>query len=440
MLYLLQITLYTAALYLIYVVALKNTLSHGWSRVYLLLCALLPPVIPFITLPAIHQTTTIAGYISYMLPAVTVHAGNSVQNVYPITQIWIVVYCIIAVALIYVLVSQYSSFCRFVRQHSSKEVNGVKVLENTEAGPGSFGNYIFLPGANDNPSIFEHEQAHIAYRHSYDIILLRVIQCVLWPNAVLYLIRKELKMVHEFQADAVAAKEDSAYPILLLNNIFHTRQFNLSHTFFLNPVKRRIMMLQQSNTNKKVGFSKLKAVVLSTVFLSGIVYLQSCKENTPATDKAVPAKQDAAVIKTDSAAPTNQATPIIVPDNNAKQADHKFSYSGPANIHGATKEIVAKAAHASDAGYDFNAFLDKNLHYPEYARMMKIQGRVTVKFVVDEKGKIILPEIMNSPDTSLSREALAVVSKFPDWKPGTLANGEKAPMAFYLPISFKLEN
>ena len=41
-----------------------------------------------------------------------------------------------------------------------------------------------------------------------------------------------------------------------------------------------------------------------------------------------------------------------------------------------------------EAAYDYNKYLSENLHYPDSARMNNIQGRVVIKFVVNEDGAI----------------------------------------------------
>jgi len=90
------------------------------------------------------------------------------------------------------------------------------------------------------------------------------------------------------------------------------------------------------------------------------------------------------------------------------------------------------------APYDINIFLSQNLHYPESARKMGIEGRVIVRFIVDENGNIRQPEMIRSPDSSLTNEAMRVMKLMPKWIPGK--NGGKfVALAFTMPIIFKLD-
>ncbi len=90
------------------------------------------------------------------------------------------------------------------------------------------------------------------------------------------------------------------------------------------------------------------------------------------------------------------------------------------------------------AGYDYQEFLSKNLHYPERAHRKNIEGRVLIKFVVNEDGSITDCEVAQSVSPDLDNAALSVVKSLPTWQPGT-QNGKKVKVYFTLPIVFKLE-
>lgn len=83
-------------------------------------------------------------------------------------------------------------------------------------------------------------------------------------------------------------------------------------------------------------------------------------------------------------------------------------------------------------------FLGRTLKYPEDARRKNIQGRVIVKFGVSDEGRILNPEVVRSPDASLSAAALDAVKQMPAWKPG-MKDGERVCVAYTLPVSFLLD-
>ena len=91
------------------------------------------------------------------------------------------------------------------------------------------------------------------------------------------------------------------------------------------------------------------------------------------------------------------------------------------------------------SGYSLHEYLSKNLHYPKSAKKSNIQGRVIIKFVVNEDGHISDCEVTSGIGRACDDEALRVVKKMPPWKPGT-QNGKAVKVYFTLPIVFKLED
>ncbi len=82
-------------------------------------------------------------------------------------------------------------------------------------------------------------------------------------------------------------------------------------------------------------------------------------------------------------------------------------------------------------------FIAKNLKYPKEQLDSGIQGRVIVKFYVDTLGNVCEPTIVRGKDSALDREAIRVVSSFPQFIPGELS-GKKVKVQMVIPIVFKL--
>jgi len=91
------------------------------------------------------------------------------------------------------------------------------------------------------------------------------------------------------------------------------------------------------------------------------------------------------------------------------------------------------------SGYDLGEYLGANLVYPEHAREKNIEGRVVVKFVVNEDGHISNAEVTKGIGGGCDEEAIRVVSSMPRWIPGE-QDGKKVKVYFSLPINFKLED
>ena len=87
---------------------------------------------------------------------------------------------------------------------------------------------------------------------------------------------------------------------------------------------------------------------------------------------------------------------------------------------------------------DLQQFLGKELRYPDDAREHGTEGKVLVRFLIDETGAILVPEIVRSAGHSLDQEVLRLFGKMPPWTSGTI-NDKPAAMYFYLPVSFLLD-
>ena len=84
-------------------------------------------------------------------------------------------------------------------------------------------------------------------------------------------------------------------------------------------------------------------------------------------------------------------------------------------------------------------YLGNNLKYPDYARKNGIEGKVVVKFLVTSRGTVTQAQVLKSPDSSLSRAALAMVQQMPAWEPAHMNDGKKVNMWFFMPVLFKME-
>ncbi len=92
-------------------------------------------------------------------------------------------------------------------------------------------------------------------------------------------------------------------------------------------------------------------------------------------------------------------------------------------------------------GYSkLQSFLQLVKSYPDSAKARGIEGKVYVQFVVKKTGKLSDFEVLRSPDTLLSHEALRIVRLMPNWSPGINLNGDSVDIKMVWPINFKINN
>ena len=82
--------------------------------------------------------------------------------------------------------------------------------------------------------------------------------------------------------------------------------------------------------------------------------------------------------------------------------------------------------------------LQSQVYYPEMARRAGIEGRVTVQFIVNEKGQVENPRVIRGIGGGCDEVALEAVSKA-KFVPG-LQRGRPVKVQYSLPIVFRLSN
>ena len=83
-------------------------------------------------------------------------------------------------------------------------------------------------------------------------------------------------------------------------------------------------------------------------------------------------------------------------------------------------------------------YLAKSVKYPVPALENDIQGKVYVRFIVNENGRVSNVQISKGVDPYLDKEALRVVQSLPEWKPGKQA-GKAVKVWYTVPINFQIK-
>lgn len=108
--------------------------------------------------------------------------------------------------------------------------------------------------------------------------------------------------------------------------------------------------------------------------------------------------------------------------------------AGSAGGSDAVIEVVEQPAEFPGNVYQY---IGSQIKYPKEAMENGIQGRVTVQFIVEKDGSISEAKVLRSPDPSLAKEALRIISGMPRWKPA-MQKGEVVRSRYNLPIQFRL--
>ena len=87
----------------------------------------------------------------------------------------------------------------------------------------------------------------------------------------------------------------------------------------------------------------------------------------------------------------------------------------------------------------FRNWVQQRVKYPAIAQENGIQGRVVLSFVIEKDGRLTNIQVLQTPDRSLSEEAIRVLNKSPKWSPGKQRN-QVVRVKYTLPVDFRVHN
>lgn len=110
--------------------------------------------------------------------------------------------------------------------------------------------------------IVTHELRHITARHCIDLLIAQLAAIVNWFNPAAWLMRDELMLVHEYQADMSVIDSGNApkdYQLILIKKAVGARFPSLANSLNHSKLKKRITMMYKS---KSSGSARMKVIAL----------------------------------------------------------------------------------------------------------------------------------------------------------------------------------
>ena len=87
----------------------------------------------------------------------------------------------------------------------------------------------------------------------------------------------------------------------------------------------------------------------------------------------------------------------------------------------------------------FRNWVQSKVRYPQIAQENNISGRVLLMFVIERDGTLTNIQVLQTPDSSLSDEAIRILKTSPKWTPGKQRN-QSVRVKYTLPIDFRIQN
>ena len=306
LLYQLKVAVIAAVFYLIYRLTLSKQTFLGFNRAMLLLIVALAFILPvcrvhneslvndvrsmFHITPVSTMTTNTTTLQS--LSDETVTAGGSVagqeasalipaeENPLPDVVekepmstgrlVSIILFAVWCAGFIYVSVSKMISL-RAVRKvirsgRYADRQDECDVIENDYISqPMNWMSYVMMPHEwlqKENAAVWKHEMSHAHKAHSLDLLLLDLMQVFQWFNPVMFLLQKELEMIHEYQADRAVLESGAdarQYKLMLVQAVAESRGYAMTSWLRQTNLKKRIDMMQRKESN---GWNRLRALFI----------------------------------------------------------------------------------------------------------------------------------------------------------------------------------
>ena len=117
----------------------------------------------------------------------------------------------------------------------------------------------------NNPSVMQHERAHIRLHHSWDNLFVSFVEVLQWFNPCIWMLDYSLREVHEYEADASVLSHGVTlqnYQSLLIRKAMGTSSYAFANGFNHSLLKKRIKMMMKKKSNR---WSSTKALYLLPV-------------------------------------------------------------------------------------------------------------------------------------------------------------------------------
>ena len=419
LMYQIKVGLCLIAFYLLWKLLLSRETFHRFNRIAILAVMALALVLPWIrfSLKSPSPVTDRMIILEDMIitPSGAVQAQQVAQP-WNIMDLFTIAYFVgMAMVLVWLLYGQWNLWRQLKQGRTELLPDGVTlhVLPN-DISPFSYFKHIVISEQDyrDNPrEILVHEQAHIDLRHSWDVMFTSLLTLFQWWNPAAWLLCRELKQVHEYEADEAVINENvdvKQYQLLLIRKSVGDQLFSMANNFNYQSLKKRIRMM---TINKSSQWKRLWALAAVPVIALALLAFAN-----PNTDAAVAAANPASVN------PTPQTQVAVEKTETGKMIYHSVEQM---------PEFPGGAA-------ALMRYLMENVKYPENAAKNNIEGRVIVQFVIDENGEIGEVKVVRPVNEELDAEAVRVTKSLPKFEPGR-QNGEAVAVWYTLPIIFKIQ-
>lgn len=451
--YSLKVALCLVAFYLVYKLLLSRETFFGFNRAVLLGMAAVSLLLPLVHFTVEDAPAAAGGFVVVEDIVMQAVAEDAPAFTVTVAQVCFLIY--VAGVAFFLCREVWSLFSlrRMIRggRHVSTDGGVNVVVVSGDVSPFSWMGNIVISEKDyaDSPEyILVHERAHVAARHSVDILLCDLLIVFQWFNPAAWLLKAELQCVHEYEADSrvlASGVNASDYQLLLIRKAVGDKLFSMANNLNQSSLKKRITMMLKKKSNP---WSRARMLVAIPVAAVAVVAFATPKaeslsnviesESDALVSRVVPAvkAQAAEPLPVVTAAPATAAEPVQAVADAQPKADAPEAVvpDGDDKVY----DIVEQQPEFPGGPSAMAKWLGDNIKYPAEAAKNGIEGRVIVRFVIGSDGTVGNVEIVRGVDPQLDAEAVRVINAMPKWTPGK-QDGKPVAVRYTIPVTFRTD-
>ncbi|MGC1472014.1 MAG: M56 family metallopeptidase [Psychroserpens sp.] len=274
LIYILKFSACLAVFMVFYRLVLERSSMHTFKRFYLLGAILVSLVIPKLS---IIEYIEVQSYETFQM--IDMPIDYSVVETIPqetnINYTQLLLWSIYGLGVLLCAIKFFRNLYRIITDINSnpkvRSGNFINVLIDHLKTPHTFFHYIFINQYKfENGEIPEevllHEQTHACQKHSLDVMCIEILQIIFWFNPLLYILKRDIKLNHEFLADQAVLKkgiQPSTYQTILLAFSSKAQHHDLANA------------INYSSTWHAVGVLKKRFTVMKTHTPKRSIWLRS---------------------------------------------------------------------------------------------------------------------------------------------------------------------
>ena len=272
-LYSLKVGVCLAVFYLFFKLLLSRETFHRFNRIVVLGAILLSFLLPLCVI-TIRRELPVAPefFVTDALPA---PVAADAPAPFPWRTLVGMLFLTGAVAACLRTLWSLAAVVRMIRRGRRERLDDGSVLVRfpQEITPFSWCRFIVISDADlarNGAAILTHEQAHVRLHHSFDVLATDLAGCLQWFNPAMWLLRRELRAIHEYEADAAvlaSGVDAKSYQMLLIRKAVGERWCSVANSFNHSKLKNRITMMLRKKSSRRAEARALLLLPLAGLAL-----------------------------------------------------------------------------------------------------------------------------------------------------------------------------